>query len=593
MIPPEINGGKSTGMKSDTNAGSALHLRNGSIALAVVLLGFLAYANTLGAGFVWDDASSILLHQNVRDPSQVAALFTEDQHAFAGGQGNFYRPLVSVSFMIDYFISTLGQTPTDPSKPPQDLGAFIFHFSSVLWHIAAALCLLALLSRLGVPGPVRAAVPLLYIVHPLHTEAVAYVSGRADSMSATFMFAGLYFATWHEARQRTAGLVLTLLCFIAGLLSKESSFIFPALLGAGILMAFPVSESGAQPAPPIRRWLPLLGSGAILGIYATLRMTVLSFGSDSTPPDTTFIQRGVEALQSFALYIGLIFAPRNLHMERTLDGVPAYIAFIGLFLLLACVGMVIIALRRQQRRAAFAMAWFLLSWLPISGLFPLNAPMAEHWMYVPLAGFIWALAEMIWPFFETSAETSRPGAPAIAATTVLVAALGALLTLTATRNLDWRDNESIYTATLRESPDSTRVHFNLAVTYEDLLDNPIGARRHYAAVVQAYRVRKEGDPAIAKEFWNDELEAYLSLGNIYLEQRRYEEAFNHYSVVSTINAIGDNALLRATAIYGMGRCLLAIGNREGALQHFDIAAQVIPQLRPEIQSLLASEAPLG
>lgn len=580
-------------MQPEATRTPTFDLRKGATALAVIVLGFLAYTNTLDGEFVWDDVSSVLLHENVRDPSKLTALFTEDQHAFAGGQGNFYRPLVSVSFMIDYVVSTLGRTRPDPSELPHDLGAFVFHLSSVLWHITAALCLLALMSRLGTPGPIRAAVPLLYVVHPLHTEAVAYISGRADSMSAAFMFAGLYFATWHEARRRYAGLALSLVCFSAGLLSKESSFIFPALLGLGILLVFPGSRPGDERTPPIQRWLPLLGSVAILGVYATLRMTVLNFGSDSTPPDTTLVERGVEALQAFALYIGLLFAPHNLHMERTLDAVPAYTAGIGLALLLACIGTVFAALKRRQRRAAFAMAWFLVSWLPISGLFPLNAPMAEHWMYVPMAGFLWALAEMLWPLFGTSGEKTRHVVTAYAATALLAIGLGALLAVTAARNRDWNDNESIYSATLRESPDSIRVHFNLATTYDYFQDNPTGARRHYSAVVEAYRARKEDDPEIKNDFWNDELKSYLSLGDLYFKQRRFAESFNHYEIVSTIEAIGENAALRATAVYGMGRCLLATGNREGAIRRFEIAIQALPQLAPEIQALLAAESPLG
>ncbi|MDK1022204.1 MAG: hypothetical protein QGD90_11275, partial [Candidatus Hydrogenedentes bacterium] len=61
------------------------------VALAVALLGFFAYINTFDGEFVWDDASSILRHQHVRSPAKIGHLFTEDQHAFAEGQGNFYR----------------------------------------------------------------------------------------------------------------------------------------------------------------------------------------------------------------------------------------------------------------------------------------------------------------------------------------------------------------------------------------------------------------------------------------------------------------------------------------------------------------------
>ncbi len=559
-------------------------------ALAVIVLGFVAYLNTFDGEFVWDDASSILLHQHVRAPGAIFSLFTEDQHAFAGGQGNFYRPLLSVSFMFDYFVSTFGEAERDPASVPMDLGTYFFHLSSTLWHIAAALCLLALMHRLGAPRPVLAFVPLLYVVHPLHTEAVAYISGRADSMSATFMFAGLYFATWTEtARRRHAGLALVLLCFACGLLSKESALIFPALLALGLLLAFPRPDA----APRLTRWLALAASLIVLGIYAALRTTVLNFGSDSTPPDTSFFERIEQTFQAFALYFGLIFAPVGLHMERSLDGVAPYAAAIGFALFLSCLLFIAFSWRKGLGRAAFGMAWFLAAWLPISGIFPLNAPMAEHWLYVPLAGLLWALAEAICAV-TTSVKKERGRQIVRYATGALaVVCIGVLLGLTTARNLDWHDNESIYSATLRDSPESPRVHFNLAVTYDDLLDNPYGARRHYEAVTRIYEERKRNDPASKDLFWNEELESYLSLGNFYLDEGRIPEAFTHYVKVLSTESNDSNVALRASASYGMGRCFLATGDRERAVQSFESALRALPYLQPEVDALLSRQSPLG
>ena len=576
----------------DSDANSALTPRNFAVlvALAVVLLGVLAYVNTFEGEFVWDDVSSILLHQHVRSPAKIAHLFTEDQHAFAGGQGNFYRPLLSVSFMLDYVASTIGESRPDPTITPLDLGTFFFHLSSTLWHVAAALFLLALMHRLGAPRPVQAIVPLVYVVHPLHTEAVAYISGRGDSMSAAFIFAGLYFATWHETlRRRHAGLALTLLCFAAGLLSKESTLIFPALLLLGVLLVFPRSGTGSI----LGRWLPFSASLVLLGVYSALRLTVLNFGSDSTAPDTTFVEGIRATLQAFGLYIGLIFAPVGLHMERSLAEVPTYVAAIGLVLLAACLALIVIAVKKGHPRAGFAMAWFVIAWLPISGVFPLNAPMAEHWMYVPLAGFLWAAAEVLYAALTMSDGRPRKIALTYAAAALVTLWMAGLLALTMERNRDWHDNESIYTATLRESPDSTRVHFNLAVTYDDLLQNPYGARRHYEAVTRIYRDRKDEDPALQGQFWSEELEAYRSLGDIYLDQRFIGEAFSLYRIVLSTQPKDGNLALQAAATYGMGRCYLATGDRERALQQFEGALKVLPYLRPEIDELLAKSAPMG
>ncbi|MCH7909056.1 MAG: hypothetical protein IIB38_05500, partial [Candidatus Hydrogenedentes bacterium] len=138
-----------------------------AIVAAIVVLGFVAYANTFHGEFVWDDASSILLHENVQDTSRFFQLFGQDQHAFAGGQGNFYRPLVSASFMLDYALSHPKSSPTGPpSSSVPEPGTFFFHLSSVSWHVLAAVFLFLLMNALGAPRLVCAVCPLVYVVHP-------------------------------------------------------------------------------------------------------------------------------------------------------------------------------------------------------------------------------------------------------------------------------------------------------------------------------------------------------------------------------------------------------------------------------------------
>jgi tetratricopeptide (TPR) repeat protein len=560
-------------------------------ALPAFLVGALAmfvYANTLDAGFVWDDASSVLLHQHVKDPSKIFALFAEDQHAYAGGQGNFYRPLLAVSFMADYALARLGRPPLPPAEIPADLSPFLFHLSSALWHAAAAVLLLLYLRRLRAPLSVVLPAAAVFAVHPLHTEAVAYISGRGDSMAAAFMFAGLCFSTWRDSRRaKIAGAGLMLLCFAAALLSKEAAFIFPALLLLGRIAA-----PGPTTAPASlswRSWANELLAIAMVALYFTLRATVLNFGSDTVPRAATWGTRLEETFQAFALYLRLLFVPTGLHMERSLDGVPAWLAVLGVALFIAILSAAILAYRRGLRRAAFGLAWFLAAWLPISGLFPLNAPMAEHWMYVPMAGFFFGLAELLHVFLHRPGRVAGRRA-ALAAFAVWLVLLSAL---TITRNRDWRDDESLYTATLRQNPASTRVHFNLAVVDQDILDNPVGARRNFLAVTRTYEKRKAEHPEEKGQFWSDELEAHLSLADLYAADYRYEDAYPHYSIVLGVAPTGKNAALVAQAALGLGRCYLATGDVAAARALLEQAARLAPALRPAVSQLLspASLAP--
>lgn len=537
---------------------------------AVVAAGLLAYANTFTGEFVWDDASSVLLHETVQEPSRFLQLFREDQHAYGRGQGNFYRPLVAATFMVDYALAT-----DDAGADPHP---FLFHATSVSWHVAAALLFYALLTRLRAPRFVRAGAPLIYVLHPLHTEAVAYISGRADSMAAALMFAGLVFATWDEtARRRAIGGVLTALCFVAALLSKESALIFPVLLAlCGAYRARVLVIGEAQGVR--RHWLVLLGvSVVILAGYIALRSTVLQFAAPEAGAVAPVGQRLVETLQAFALYAGLIVAPDDLHMERTLAGVGGWATFAGLLLIAACVVATVLAYQRRYYRIAVGLAWFVVTWLPISGLFPLNAPMAEHWLYVPLAGLLWA-------FMEVVARLPRP-ATHVAAIALAVWGIF-LLAATAERNLDWRNNEALFRATLRENPDSLRVRYNLAVTYQDILDNPTGATREYQALIARYEQAASQNSEVARAYAMTALEAQLSLGRMYLETRNLAGARDAYLGALQLAADwGLDGYLGQSA-FGLGQAYLGLGEYEAAIREFRRAVHVQPELDPAVRRLI-------
>lgn len=538
----------------------------------------MAYANTFTGEFVWDDVSSVVLHKHVQDPSQFVQLFREDLHPFGRGQGNFYRPLLAAWFMLDYALSRSSVHPDPTERGVPAPSPFLFHVTSAAWHIAASLLFFALLTRLGAPNLVRVGAPLLFALHPLQTEAVAYISGRADPMSAAFIFAGLWFALWegHPAK-RIGGTLLSALCFAAALLSKEAAGIFPALLLICALVA-PARPSRSEIGhAALGRLAPLAVSLCILGGYGYLRMTRLNFGADSTIREVPLLQRLIEATQAFALYIRLLFVPTGLHMERTLDGVSLWVSVVGVALLLGCLGLIAWGLRQKRYHVAAGMGWFLAAWLPISGAFPLNAPMAEHWLYLPMAGFIWAILDLVAP-------QSKLMKPRRAVVVGLYVVCICFLALTVLRNRDWRTNESLYLATLAQNPNSARIHYNLAVTYQDLMDNEPGARRNFEKVIELYQARKAktGQNTL---FWDEELESHLSLGDILTQEQRFQQAAAHYGVLLQLQETEKNKPLIATAAFGMGRCFLAMGDAQHARQFFQRAVEGRPELKEAVQAL--------
>ncbi|MDZ4860664.1 MAG: hypothetical protein SGI88_16935 [Candidatus Hydrogenedentes bacterium] len=544
------------------------------VSALIVFAALLAYANTFTNDFVWDDASSIILHEHVQDPSKFLRLFMEDQHAFGRGQGNFYRPLVSLSFMIEYWCSRPPAPVEGGMAPLQVLSPFIFHVSNTFWHALVAVLFFGLLTILDTPRAVRALAPLLYAVHPLHTEAVAYISGRADSMAAAFLLAALCCALSMTLKRPA------LWCgvfFALALLSKESALIFPVvLLCAAVVLRKPREMENGEPK---RRSLisPLVVSGVILGVYAALRMTVLRFsdatGTGAAPP---FSQRILDAGQALALYLKLMFVPTGLHMERTLAGVPGWVAVLGWAMFGLLILLAIGAVVTRKQRLAFALGFFLITWFPVSGIFPLNAPMAEHWMYLPMFGFVWALYELAW--LAVGPTPLRYALYAASYAAILVLTL-----ITTERNHDWRNNQTIYSATLESNPNSIRVHYNLGVTYEDLIGNLSGARRHFEEVLALYQQRKI-DTGTA-DVYQDEMEAHLSLARIYQRENRPDRAARHYETLRRLEATDSNAAMLGRTYIEYTRLLLDAGQKDDAAKLLQEGKDRIPALKQQFDEL--------
>jgi len=537
---------------------------------AVAVLAAASYVNTLDGGWVWDDASSVLMHRHVQDPSKIGRLFLEDQHAFGMGQGNFYRPLLSVTFMADYLLSG-GPVPEGgdaAGKPRTGLPTLVFHLDSIAWHALAAVLLLALLIRLGAPLAAAAGAAAVFAVHPLHTEAVAYISGRADMMSAVFMFAALlFFLSRSDGARRALPWVAGLLCLVCALLSKESSLIFPVLLAVvlGVDWAARRGDGDARPRAAAH-FAPLAAAVTVVAGYAVLRATVLNFAPEAAAAQARPLgHRLLDACQAFALYVRLLFAPTGLHMEWTLEGYPAWLAVPGAMALAALAAVAVFSARAGRYRIAGGGVWFLAAWLPISGVFPINAPLAEHWMYVPMAGFWWAFME----FLHRERGAVRHAAPAAALVLVAV-----LLPMTVARNADWNDNERLFRATLAENPASARVHYNLAVTYEDVLGNPAGARRHYEAALRTGKV-------------TDEAETRLSLGRVLEQMNDHGAAAGEYERVLGRGEGAPEVMVHAAL--GLGRCRLALGDWGGAMGVLQRLATREPGLLPEVERLFGAE----
>lgn len=424
------------------------------ICATLVVLVFVAHAPALRATFVWDDTALVLRDPLIRSWRLIPAGFQHFLFVDAT-PSNFYRPLQRLTYTLEYWAFVFRPGP--------------YHWTNILLHSAASIAFFAfavtLLRFYGIPerrSTITAVVAsLAWGLHPVHSGAVDYVAGRADSLAALFGFAGLYCLVRALSLERVVRWkfsVLSSLALLVSALSKESGLVFA---GLAIIFIVLTKKWGALRAVGI----PLI---IVLAIYATLRNQVPPVEVPQLSPPAPALARPIIAARALAEYAGIVIAPINLHMERDVENHPwgynpASLTAGAWRELQTLAGMIVLGVllwgtwRSWKREPAiFTLLIFAgVSYLPVCGFFSLNANIAEHWIYVPLAFLFLAIALQMTAILERNR--------AAFSLTIAIATLWILLVgmRTFVRAQDWRDPRTFFTRTIAAGGDSARMLINL------------------------------------------------------------------------------------------------------------------------------------
>jgi protein O-mannosyl-transferase len=474
--------------------------------LLIALTTLAVYAPATRNGFVWDDTAVILRDPLIRSWRLIPEGFNHFLFTDATAS-DFYRPLQRLTYTVDY--AAAGFAPA------------MYHVVSVLWHIAAAsalfLCACELLRAFGIEERKRwwvaLAASLAWAVHPLHNSAVAYISGRADPLAAAFGFAGIYLglrsrraagrAQWAWAAATGAALLLSAL-------SKEAGFVYACALL--LILAL------------LKDWRTLRPIGTALLFVAVTYLT-LRLPAEHTPPPppsdpAPAIVRPLLVGRAFAEYTGLFVLPLQLHMERDVETQPSGTSDEGLAAvsrreLQTLLGAALLAAflywmakARRDPAVFVCLALSLLAYLPASGVYRLNATIAEHWLYAPSAFLLVAVALTGLRILEERRLRARWLAPVLRAAFALwLVFLGGR---TFARTFDWKDQRTFLERTIAAGGGSTRMFINLGAL-EMTEGNYDKARAHldralakqpeqpFAIINRASLAVKENDFARARE----------------------------------------------------------------------------------------------
>ena len=450
-------------------------------------IGFIIRLPAIQGGLIWDDI--ILTRDNPFIKSPLLALETFRHYLFLDSLSGHYRPVQNLSYMFDYFFWN-----TDPAG---------FHLSNILLHVAAGLLLYRLLRHLfgkgaGLwnsddPGMARAGalaafiISGIWMVHPVHSAAIDYISGRADSLAFVFS-AGAWLLVLRARIAKTRWLkgILYPLAALAGVLalcSREIACIWMLIFLVHIL-AF------ARDIDKKVKITTIVCCALVFGAYAELRQLPVARAEKGFTENWSAAVRGTLMLRALGDYGRLMVFPGNLHMERNIFDpdnylsreswrktvASEYLSILGLVVLAAF----IYGCARSgigQRARIMGTVWFFAAYLPVSNIVQLNATVAEHWLYLPSVGFL---------LFFGGCALDLPRKLGVGLTAIAAIAILALSVRSTIRSSDWSNEEKFYKSTLAAGGTSCRVGVNLGQIYAN--------RGEYAIAEKMFRHILETNP---------------------------------------------------------------------------------------------------
>jgi Flp pilus assembly protein TadD len=450
-------------------------------------LGFIIRLPAIQGQLIWDDIHLAQDNPFIRSP--LLALEAFRHYLFLDSFSGHYRPVQNLSYMLDYFFWN-----TDPAG---------FHLSNILLHVAAGLLLYRLLTHLfgkkaGLwesddPGSARVralaafVISGIWMVHPVHSAAIDYISGRADSLAFVFSAGGwLLVLRARTAKGRWLKGITYLLAALSGVLalcSREIACIW-------ILIFLVHTLAFARDIGKKAKITTILCCALVLGIYAELRRLPVARAEPGFTENWSAPVRSTLMLRALGDYGRLMVFPGNLHMERSIfdpgnylsreswrkTAATEYLSILGLAVLTAFIyGCARRGMGRRMR--IMGTVWFFGAYLPISNLVQLNATVAEHWLYLPSVGFL---------LFLGGCALDLPRRFAATLTAVTAIAILALSVRSTIRSSDWSNEEKFYKRTLAAGGTSCRVGVNLGQIYAN--------RGEYAIAEKMFRHVLETNP---------------------------------------------------------------------------------------------------
>ena len=505
----------------------------------------------------WDDTYLIYFNPIVKSFSWKTL-----HDAFTSYDPELYIPLTFLSYQLDYFIGGLNPV--------------VFHLDNLVLHTVNSLLvawtlflLLAVRGGNRTPATVDAWIAifggLLFALHPLHTEAVAWASARKDVLSTLFFLLSFIGYIYYRSDNSRKSYLLSLAAFVLGLLAKVMVLTLPV-----ILLLLDLRDRRPWSIKMFAEKLPYFALSVILGIVAL-------FGKRDIVEASDLLSKILMACKRTVFYLQKLFAPVHLSVLYPYNA-PITIAspdfIIPLIIVVILTGLVIYSLR-YTRQIAFGYFFFLITLAPTFIHFAKGGDIyfaSDRYAYLPSIGILF-LVLFVTNWFLQNGDGARGierRTRAVIAGSFVV--LLTFLVLTFQQALTWHDSVALFNNSLRYYPRVMAAHLNLAMVYREMgeedksmeqltiADSIRPHSRTHVAFATLYE--RKGESAKAIEEYKKAIsidpkdpEAYFGLGIIYEKQNKLAEA----------RAIYEKVLVMDPKYVGTYNNLGALALREGNL----------------------------
>lgn len=509
----------------------------------LALVAFLAFARTIPYQFVYDDEFQVLRNPWIRSWSGLGQIFTSNVWQFMNPHtvSNYYRPFHMLFHMLGYGLSGL--------QP------HAYHIINIVLHCICTVLVALVSFRLTRERWLSGAAGLIFALHSIHAESITWIAAVTDPSCAAFYFGALYcYLKDVENPEERVPLVLSLVFFFGALLSKEMAFTFPL-----------VAASADWILRRKLRWSRYVMLAGVFAVYAAMRIHALSaFAAGVRPFHLDPASRVLSTFVIFSQYVLKLFVPRDMNAFHVFSPTESIFSldFVFGLLVLAAFGTAGWFLRRQ-RVAVFLFGFCILTLIPVLNITRLGENIfADRYLYIPSLG-----ASLILPLAAREIWKVRPKSVQWAGLRIGAISLAMLIIpyvyVLANSTLMWRDELTLYSETLKRSPNAMIMACNLGSYYHTHGDYE-RAKDWYQKAIEIWE----------KPFIKDRSNlagAYIGVGGAYLKQGMPDKALDYFRKAYEI--IPESPL----ALDTLGAAYIATGDLKSALEYLQRAIAINPR----------------